>query len=106
MAAKKKVEKEKPLEKMTATDLREIAKQIEGVVGVHGMNKTELVSIIKEARGITEAPKSGATTKQIKAKLKVAKVKRIEALEANDKKAATRYRRQVSRLKKKTRHVD
>ncbi len=106
MAAKKKVEKEKPLEKMTAPELREIAKQIEGVVGVHGMNKTELVSIIKEARGIKETPKSGATTKQIKAKLKVVKLKRIEALEAKDKQAATRYRRQVSRLKKKTRHVD
>ncbi|MEN8757600.1 MAG: hypothetical protein ABF303_03980 [Desulfobacterales bacterium] len=37
MAAKKKAEKEKPLEKMTAKEMREIAKAISGITGVHGM---------------------------------------------------------------------
>lgn len=107
MAAKKKSEKEKPLDKMTVKDLRAIAKQIEGIVGVHGMNKAELLTAVKEARGIKEAPKAktAATTKQIKAKLKTLKVQRVEALAAKDKKMATRYRRQISRLKKKTRQA-
>lgn len=107
MAAKKKGEKEKPLEKMTVTELRAIAKQIEGVVGVHGMNKSELLAIIKEARGIKEDPKAktGASTKEIKAKLKVLKAHRAEALAAKDKIMATRIRRQISRLKKKTRRA-
>jgi hypothetical protein len=103
--AKDKEAKEKPLDKMTVKELREIAKGIEGVVGVHGMNKAELLVEIKKARGIKDAPKAkpAATMKEIKAKLKTLKAKRREALTAKDKKIASRTRRQISRLKKKTR---
>ena len=107
MAAKKKEAKEKPLDKMTVKELREIAKQIEGITGVHGMNKGDLLAAIKEARGITEEPKKKASqsVRDIKAKIKALKVQRKEALAADDKRMATIYRRKISRLKKKTRQA-
>jgi len=107
MGGKKKAEKEKPLDKMTVKELREIALQIEGLVGVHGMNKTELLEVIKEVRGITDAPKAkaGASTKEIKSKIQGLKAKRNEALAAKDKDLSARYRRQISRLKKKSRRA-
>ena len=46
--------KQKPLEKMTAKELREMALGIEGIVGVHSMNKPELIAAIKEAKGIVD----------------------------------------------------
>ena len=54
MGGKKKEAKEKPLDKMTAKELREVAKDIPGIVGVHSMNKLELLEGIKEARGIVD----------------------------------------------------
>ena len=105
MGGKKKAAKEKPLDKMTVKELREIALQIENIVGVHGMNKAELLEVIKEDRGIADTPKAkaGSSTKEIKAKIKVLKAKRHEALTADDKTLSARYRRQISRLKKKSR---
>lgn len=107
MGAKKKGEKEKPLEKMTVVELREIAKQIEGIVGVHGMNKAELLTTIREERGIAEPPKTNSSvdTKKVKEKIRALKAKRGEALAAKDKAIATRLRRQISRLKKQTRRA-
>ena len=99
MGGKKKDIKEKPIDKMTVKELREIALQIEGLVGVHGMNKSELLEVIKEVRGIKDTPKTkaGASTKEIKVQIK--------ALADKDKNLSTRYRRQISRLKKKTRRA-
>lgn len=107
MGQKKKVEKEKPLDKMTVKELREIALQIEGLVGVHGMNKAELLEVIKEVRGIADSAKakSSSSTKEIKKRIQELKVKRGEALAAKDKTMSARYRRQISRLKKKTRRA-
>lgn len=103
--AKNKEVKEKPLDRMTVKELREIAKGIEGIIGVHGMNKSELLVEIKAVRGIKDdvKVKSGASTKELKAKIKVLKTKRRDALAAKDKAVASRTRRQISRLKKKTR---
>jgi len=47
-------EKEKPLEKMTVKELREIALKLPDLTGVHAMKKDELLKVIKEAKGITE----------------------------------------------------
>lgn len=107
MGSKKKVAKEKPLEKMTATELRELAKSIPEIVGAHGMNKTELVSAVKQARGIQETviKKADVTVRQIKEKIKAFKTKRTEALAADDAKMAGIYRRRISKLKKKTRRA-
>jgi len=54
--------KEKPLDKMTVKDLREIAKEIPDITGVHGMNKAELLDAIEKAKGIAETPKEKAET--------------------------------------------
>jgi cell division protein FtsX len=43
---------EKPLEEMTAKELREIAKEIPGVTGFSVMRKEDLLAVIYEARGI------------------------------------------------------
>jgi protein-arginine kinase activator protein McsA len=99
--------KEKPLEKMTVKELREMAKDIPGITGVHGMKKDELIVEIKKAKGIKDEPikKADASIAELKQKIKALKEKRREALEAKDKTKATIFRRQISRLKKKTRRA-
>ena len=107
MGGKKKEAKEKPLEKMTANDLRNLAKEMPEITGVHGMNKPELISAIKKARGIEEAPrkKSDSSVRDIKKKIKALKGKREAAVKASDDKMAAIYRRKINRLKKKTRRA-
>ncbi len=107
MGAKKKEVKEKPLEKMTAKELRELGKQIPEITGVYGMNKAELISAIKKARGIEEdtGKKSDASVREIKKKIKSLKAEREIALANNDNKMADIYRRRITKLKKKTRRA-
>ena len=107
MGSKNKEVKEKPLEKMTAKELREVGKDIPEIVGVFGMNKAELISAIKKARGIedTSDKKSDTQVREIKKKIKTLKAEREAALQARDKKMAARYRRRIARLKKKTRRA-
>ena len=104
MGKKKKESKEKPLEKMTAKELREIGKQIPEITGVYGMNKPELINAIKKARGITEdlAKKTDSSVREIKKKIKTLKADREAALSNNDNKMAKIYRRRITKLKKKT----
>ena len=99
--------KEKSLEKMTVKELRELAKDIPGITGVHAMKKDELISEIKATKGIKDEPvkKTGGNTRELKLKIKALKAERQAALEAKDKKKATIFRRRISRLKKKTRKV-
>ena len=107
MGAKKKETKEKPLEKMTAKELREVGKQIPEIAGVFGMNKAELISAIKKARGIkdTSGKKKDTHVRDVKKKIKMLKSEREAALEASDTKKADIYRRRITRLKKKTRRA-
>jgi len=108
MGGKKKEAKEKPLEKMTAKELREIAMDIPDITGAHGMNKAELIKEIKEARGIGDAAgsrKKKGDVREIKKKIRELRTKREEALEAEDSKTAQILRRKISRLKKKTRQA-
>ena len=99
--------KEKPLEKMTVKELREMAKDIPGITGVHAMKKEELIVEIKKAKGIKDEPikKADASIADLKQKIKALKAQRREALEAKDKKNATIFKRRISRLKKKTRRA-
>jgi len=98
---------EKPLDKMTATELREVAKGMPEITGAHGLNKPDLLSAIKKARGIedTTVKEKDASVQVLKKQIKACKAKRKEALEAKDSKMATIYRRRISRLKKKTRRA-
>jgi hypothetical protein len=97
--------KKKPLEKMTVKDLREMAKDMPGIAGVHGMKKEELIVAIKEVKGIKNEPvkKADASIGDIKKQIMARKAQRQGALEAKDSKMATIYKRRISRLKKKSR---
>ncbi len=104
MGGKSKEGKEKPLEKMTAKELREMAKEIPDITGAHGMNKPELISAIKAAKGIKESEKKKKSSmRDVKAKIKVLKAERASALESKDGLTASILRRKISRLKKQTR---
>ena len=106
MGKKEKAEKkEKPLEKMTSKELRALAMTIPDIVGVHGMNKEEVLSVIKKARGIKEEPgkKGDRSMRQLKEKIKELRGKKVEVREKNEKKSIDRLRLRISRLKKKTR---
>jgi cysteinyl-tRNA synthetase len=110
-------EKEKPLEKMTAKALREMAFGMPGVHGVHAMKKEELIAAIRAAKGITEfEPKKeksvGAkkekvvlTVAQLKQKVKEFRTKKEEVLQQKNWKMAEILRKRISRLKKRTRRA-
>ena len=107
MGGKKEEAKEKPLEKMTAKELRVVGKQIPEITSVYAMNKPELISAIKKARGIVDdTPKTkDGSVREIKKKIKELKTEREKALSKNDAKMAAIYRRRITRLKKKTRRA-
>jgi len=102
---------EKPLDKMTAIELREIAAGIEGVTGVTAMKKEELLKIIKQARGIKdEAPvKKGAgkgvDASKMKQKIGLLKKEKKAARAAKERKKVDILRRRINRLKKMTRRA-
>ena len=100
---KKDENKEKPLDKMTAKELRELAINIPEIFGVHGMNKDELVSAIKKSKGIAEEKTSARPVREIKAKMRSVRVKQLAAVEAGDTKMAAIYKKRVIRFKKQTR---
>lgn len=109
-----KDEKEKPLDKMTVKELREIALEIPGISGVHAMKKEELLVAVKEDRGIVdEAPPKKKKTAPGKAfSVKELKTKIAELLEEKrslpaetDRKKRNVLRRRINRLKKQTRKV-
>lgn len=106
MSKKEKAKKEKPIEKLTAKELREIAKGIEGVTGVHGMNKDELLEAIRKDRGI-EAPASAkpSIVRDVKAKIRELKTKRETLMADGDERKAGFLRKRIVRLKKKTRRA-
>jgi cell division protein FtsX len=108
MAKKEKQEKkEKPLDKMTAKELRELALGIEGIVGVHAMNKSELVAAVKKAQGIEDEKKrdKSVDVRSIKKKIRELRSQREALREAGEKDKLQMLRRRISRLKKKTRRA-
>ena len=107
MGSKKKEAKEKPLEKMTAKELRAVAIEIPEITGVHGMNKAELINAIKLAKGIEieSGKKTDSKVREIKQKIKELKAKRETLLESNDNKMAAIYKQRIIKLKKKTRRA-
>ena len=107
MAEDKKNEFKKPLDKMTVKELKEVALEIPEITGVHGMNKSDLLSAIKAAKGIVEEvkKKGSGTVREVKRQIKELKIKRNAAFAEKNSKMATIYRRRISRLKKKSRKV-
>jgi hypothetical protein len=107
MGTKKKQTKEKPLEKMTAKELREVALQLPEITGVHGLNKTELIQAIKRARGIEDEPgkQTDSSVRELKKRIKELRVKHETSAKEDDAKMAAIYRRRIIRLKKKSRRA-
>jgi hypothetical protein len=109
--------KEKPLEKMTATELREMALGLPGIHGVHAMKKEELIQAIRAAKGIAEPERKKEkkivakkekvvfTVAQLKQKAKELRAKREELLQQRNLEMAEILRKRISRLKKKTRRA-
>ncbi len=103
---KKDENKAKPLEKMTAKELREQAVGIDGISGVHGMNKVELISAIKKSKGIAEEnTHKGEAVREIKVKMKDMRAKHLAAVEAKDVKMSVIYKKRMINLKKQTRRA-
>jgi hypothetical protein len=112
MAAEKKRKKEKvekPLEKMTAKELREYALELGEIMGVHGMNKEELLAAIKKVKGLKEEKQKKAeavTVRDLKLKTKELRARKQEALAAGmPRKQIDILRKRANRLKKRTRRV-
>ncbi|MHC1730253.1 MAG: transcription termination factor Rho [Syntrophobacteraceae bacterium] len=107
MGKKEKEKKEKPLDKMTAKELRELALTTGGVVGVHAMNKAELISAIKEIRGIVDekTKKKDVDVRALKLKMKELRSKREQAKEEGKTKMADAFRRRISNIKKRSRRA-
>lgn len=112
--ATEEAKEEKPLDKMTAKELREVAMTIPGVEGAHAMKKEELLVVIKEYRGIVdEGPKKKKIAK-VKKEISVADLKKKVSELYKKKKGLTPdttskerniLRRRINRLKKQTRKV-
>jgi len=104
----RKDKKEKPLDRMTAKELREMALQIQGIVGVHAMNKNELLVAIKEAKGIVEEKKrqTAVDVRVIKQKIRELRGQKEALKDTGEKRKVITLRRRISRLKKKTRRVN
>ena len=104
---KDREKKEKPLEKMTAKELRELALSLEGIVGVHAMNKVELIAAIRKVKGIVDKTpeRKKVDVRALKAKIRQLREKREQAKAEGNKKLADLLRRRISNLKKKTRRA-
>ena len=108
---------EKPLDKMTVVELREVAKEeIPGITGVSGMKKDQLLAIVKEARGIkdetpakkkkkkkTAGPKKEMSVKEMKQEVVRLRTEREALRKDGDKKKLEIIRRRINRLKKMSR---
>ncbi len=109
MAKKERKEKkEKPLDKMTATELRKYALDLGEINGVHGMNKEELLSAIKEVKGIKDEGKhtEKVSVRDLKEKAAAMRGKKLEAIAAGEPQAKIDIlRKKANRLKKRTRRA-
>ena len=114
----KKEEKqvEKPLDKMTVIELREVVKQeVPEVTGVTGMKKAQLLEIVKEARGIkdeapvkkkkTAGPKKDLSVREMKLEIIRLRAEREVLRQEKDKKKLEIIRKRINRLKKMTRRA-
>ena len=103
----KKEKKEKPLDRMTAKELREHALTLGEIVGVHGMNKEELIAAIKEIKGISDDSAKAVTTvnvRELKEKINHLRQTKIDTVAADEGRTKINIlRKRINRLKKRTR---
>lgn len=96
----------KPLEKMTAKELRQLAiEKIPQIVGASGMQKEELLAKIKEVLGIEEEGTVSPYKEQIseiKREIKRLRQAKLQIPRKN-RKERDKIRRQIKKLRRKTR---
>ena len=97
----------KPLEKMTAKELRELViEKIPQITGASGMDKAQLLSAIKEVFGIEEEEGGTSPYKEqifaIKRQIRDLRAKRDQLA---DRKERQKLRKEISKLKKRTRRL-
>ncbi len=96
----------KTLERMTVPKLREEARKFEDISGVHGMNKAQLLDILKQKYGITEEKPAGEVLVErkhaLKKKIKQLKTEVEQALtdKEKDKKKLALLRRRLRRQRR------
>jgi hypothetical protein len=102
----RKEKKEKPLDKMTATELRKYALDLGEISGVHGMNKEELLGAIKQVKGIKDEGKQSekVSMRDLKEKAAALRAQKLSANAAGESQAKINIlRKKANRLKKRTR---
>ncbi len=105
-----KLELKKPLDKMTAKELRQLVmEKIPQITGASGMDKETLLSSIKEVMGITdeEGSKDKAYKNQInslKKRIKELQAQKIE-LPKSEKSKRQALRKRIHAFKKRTRRL-
>ena len=104
----------KDLQKMTVKSLREEAAKHEGMTGVTGMKKDELVTALAEVMGIEKPKKSAAAKVAVKAKKNKADLKaeikklkddRAKAIDSKDAKQLKIARFHIKRVKRELRRM-
>ena len=101
----------KPLDKMTAKELRELClKQIPQIMGASGMGKDDLLVQIKEVLGIGSEGGSKVSPYKtkiltMKGKMRSLRTKRTEVAGDDARKQKEILRRQINKLKKRTRRL-
>ena len=95
------------LEKLTATKLREVAKEHSEIQGATAMKKEDLVVAILKARGEPIKVVKKDTTKISDVKKVIRKVKEAKekAIAEKDAKKAAELRKQLKKLKRQTREL-
>jgi ribosomal protein S18 len=102
------MEKDRPLEKLTVKELKEMALAMGGITGVTAMKKEQLLAAIKEAKGIPvqkTREKPVDTIVELKKKMRELRAKREELREAGKRTETGLLKRRISRLKIKTRRI-
>lgn len=92
---------------MTAKELREYALTLGEIVGVHGMNKEELIAAIKKIKGISDEglkTQKSVNVRELKEKIKILRAQKESArAEQAERKTIDIFRKRINRLKKRTR---
>jgi hypothetical protein len=99
---------EKPLEKHTVKELKEMALALGGISGVTGMKKDELIEALKKARGIPEKKlreKPVESVLGLKKSIRELRQKREGLKEEGRGKQTLYLKRRINRLKKRLRRL-
>lgn len=102
------LELKKPLDKMTAKELRDLCvAKLPMITGASAMSKEELVTRIKEVFGLSD--EDGEKTNPYKAQIgqikKSIREMRAKRLESTSRKEREILRRQINKMKKRTRRL-